>query len=93
MSPAIQGAPWQIIGMNDSGIPMRDYFAAKCLHALMFDYEREHENFPAVARDAYKMADAMLKAREEKPARESGFPPVDEKHFNSESSSGDSISP
>ena len=56
------------------GMSLRDYFAAKALHALMRDYGRgvtdgkvaRSDNFPATASGAaYAMADAMLKARGE----------------------------
>ena len=55
-----------------TGISIRDYFAAKALHALMVDYGRgvtdgkvsRSDNFPATASTAaYAMADAMLATR------------------------------
>ena len=59
----------QTLGMHISGMTLRDYFAAKAMQAIISDsryvgligvnnyhYRR--------AEDAYKMADAMLKARE-----------------------------
>jgi len=57
-----------------SGIPMRDYFAAKIATNLMHDgYDSTNENFPAIARDAYRLADAMIAARIQKePARKLG---------------------
>jgi hypothetical protein len=42
------------------GMTLRDYFAAKALPFLMSAYE----DMDAIAGVAYKMADAMLKARE-----------------------------
>jgi hypothetical protein len=43
-----------------SGMSLRDYLAAKAMQALA-----RHENyFDATARQAYMIADAMLKARE-----------------------------
>jgi hypothetical protein len=42
------------------GMTLRDYFAAKSLPPLMHSYE----DMDAIAGVAYKMADAMLKARE-----------------------------
>jgi len=42
------------------GMSLRDYFAAKALPFLMSAYE----DMDAIAGVAYKMADAMLKARE-----------------------------
>ena len=44
---------------------MRDYFAAKALHALLRGDGTTH--FPTRAREAYEMADAMLAARQEQP--------------------------
>jgi hypothetical protein len=45
---------------GESGMTLRDYFAAKALPFLMSAYE----DMDAIAGVAYKMADAMLKARE-----------------------------
>lgn len=47
-----------------SGISARDYFAAKII-ANLSGYDDAAGNFPALARDAYKLADAMLMARDE----------------------------
>lgn len=42
------------------GMTLRDYFAAKAMQALI------HKNyFDVAAKEAYQMADAMLKAREQ----------------------------
>ena len=43
------------------GMTLRDYFAAKALPRVMQD----GKSFSAIARDAYLMADAMLKEREQ----------------------------
>jgi hypothetical protein len=43
-----------------TGMSLRDYFAAKALPFLMSAYE----DMDAIAGVAYKMADAMMKARE-----------------------------
>jgi hypothetical protein len=43
------------------GMTLRDYFAAKSLPPLMSAYE----DMDAIAGVAYKMADAMMKAREQ----------------------------
>ena len=48
--------------LNDSGMTLRDYFAAKAMAALV----RVTSNIPVTAADAYAMADAMLAAREAK---------------------------
>jgi hypothetical protein len=44
----------------NEGMTLRDYFAAKSLPTLMSFYE----DMDGIAGAAYKMADAMLKARE-----------------------------
>jgi len=45
---------------------LRDYFAAKAMAALLLNNKPEETDEPLLfwARDAYLMADAMLKARE-----------------------------
>ena len=52
---------------NPKGMTLRDYFAAKAMQALLRQYPDHLMNSPAseVASDAYSMADAMMKAREE----------------------------
>ena len=49
------------------GMTLRDYFAAKAMQGLLRQYPDHLMNSPAneVACDAYSMADAMLKAREQ----------------------------
>ncbi len=49
---------------NPEGMTLRDYFAANILPALYADARvgRDWQNY--VAQEAYRMADAMLKARE-----------------------------
>jgi len=42
------------------GMSLRDYFAAKAMQALAQKYSHEGD----ISRNAYKIADAMLKARE-----------------------------
>ena len=42
------------------GMTLRDYFAAKAMQTLAQKYSHEGD----VSRNAYKIADAMLKARE-----------------------------
>ena len=46
---------------SDAGMSLRDYFAAKAMNAFLSRDESTLEND---AEYAYKMADAMLKARE-----------------------------
>lgn len=55
------------------GMTLRDYFAAKAMPAIYTEVVRRasDEGWPedwrdGIAQDAYKMADAMLKAREAK---------------------------
>ena len=49
-----------------TGMSLRDFFAAKAMQALLRQYPDHLMNSPAseVASDAYSMADAMLVARE-----------------------------
>ena len=46
---------------GDEGMTLRDYFAAKAMNAFLL---RPGSPFEKDAEYAYKMADAMLKARE-----------------------------
>jgi hypothetical protein len=54
--------PVEIIGR---GMSMRDYFAAKAMHAMLNNDIRREEMATCknVAKDAYRMADAMLEER------------------------------
>ena len=56
---------------GEGGMDLRDYFAAKVMQAILPTYdiqdvfENENTQMPIiVAKDAYALADAMLKARE-----------------------------
>ena len=51
----------KIIG-GSNGMTLRDYFAAKAMQAMT---HRGEANVQMVAIQAYAMADAMMKAREE----------------------------
>ena len=44
------------------GMTLRDYFAAKVAQAMSEEVSR-YDQFQAVAKNAYKMADAMMEAR------------------------------
>lgn len=44
------------------GMALRDYFAARAMQAELTVYQGT--NWPRVARQAYQMADEMMKARE-----------------------------
>ncbi len=48
------------------GMTLRDYFAAKAMQIVLYqcDFFPDTDWRDGVAMDAYKMADAMLKARE-----------------------------
>lgn len=53
--------------MTCFGMTLRDYFAAKALNGYLASYapdDNPFKNGPAVARDCYELADAMLAARE-----------------------------
>ena len=52
---------------NPKGMTLRDYFAAKAMQSLLRQYPDHLMNSPAneVACDAYIVADAMMKVREE----------------------------
>jgi len=54
----------QTLGMHVTGMTLRDYFAAKAMRGMY-----ANGSFPTgimfdTAKEAYEMADAMLKARE-----------------------------
>ena len=61
---------------GDTGMTLRDYFAAKALPEIMREWDMERrgvdgegcfdEHVPLMAEESYRMADAMLKAREVK---------------------------
>jgi len=52
-----------VISTHESGMTLRDYFAAKAMLARGFTV-RPYDTTGETAKDCYKMADAMLKARE-----------------------------
>jgi hypothetical protein len=47
---------------HEPGMTLRDYFAAKAMAALIMERATFNEKLPITA---YKMADAMMKAREQ----------------------------
>lgn len=54
--------------MAGGGISVRDYFAAKAMQGFLANQQQDYapmvqENMDAVVLDSYKIADAMLKAR------------------------------
>lgn len=50
------------------GMDLRDYFAAKAMPAMFIEgcFLFDAESYAELAQHAYKMADAMMKARESK---------------------------
>jgi len=54
-----------VLGESTQGMDLRDYFAAKALSGELASSSLnwEGEVFTAVAKNAYKFADAMLEAR------------------------------
>jgi hypothetical protein len=48
------------------GMELRDYFAAAAVQGILAGHQDgAHPNIYSLARDAYRVADAMLKEREE----------------------------
>ena len=66
MSADTSGPAFPVPGLQHdegfNGISMRDYFAAKAMQS-MCEEAPVYDHFSSCARDAYKMADAMLEAR------------------------------
>ena len=59
-----------IAGMMDlkaDGMDLRDYFAAKAMQAIITNPKTEklHSDAHSIAQDAYVVADAMIKARDQ----------------------------
>lgn len=53
--------------VTHEGMPLRDYFAAKAMQEMLYGRIPSDENEKGyIAMHAYKMADAMLRAREPK---------------------------
>ena len=52
----------QTLGMHVTGMTLRDYFAAKAMQAITKRADVDHF---FTSTQAYKLADAMLKAREQ----------------------------
>lgn len=53
--------PTMFYHQEDRGMTLRDYFAAKAMHSLI---SIEGGNYNNDAKEAYRVADEMLKARE-----------------------------
>lgn len=57
-----------LVPYRQTGMTLRDYFAAQALNGLLACGEAHNEHTSSVtAAAAYQIADAMLAAREEKP--------------------------
>jgi len=58
--------PLEHWGDPNQGMTLRDYFAAKAMQGMLaYSYLHPLSMEAGCARDAYQMADAMLKARQE----------------------------
>ena len=63
--PAFPGLhPSKECHYQDSGMRLRDYFAAKAMQAILTNHRLEDCDDDVVASNAYQMADFMLKARQ-----------------------------
>ncbi len=67
--PAFPGKAWSEhsrIKIDREGMTLRDYFAAKAMHAWVSKqyFILDEKNFPYMAKGAYQIADAMLVERE-----------------------------
>ena len=63
--PAFPGLhPSKECHYQDSGMRLRDYFAAKAMQAILANNKLEDCDDFVVASNAYQMADFMLKARQ-----------------------------
>jgi hypothetical protein len=62
--PAYPSPRWEGWGSPQEGMTLRDYFAAKAMQYWL-SYPINLEDADRCARNAYSMADAMLKAREQ----------------------------
>lgn len=65
LGSAAYNSDWSV----DPGRTLRDYFAAKAMQGILTNHYMidniEESSFEWVAKNAYRMADAMLKARGE----------------------------
>lgn len=64
------GAAFPVVWPDDKGVQfyglsMRDYFAAKAMQALVENREGKQLYEKSIAQIAYRIADAMLEAREQ----------------------------
>ena len=54
----------QTLGLHVAGMTLRDYFAAKAMQTYMINEVWNPDTYKGAAITAYRVADAMLKARE-----------------------------
>jgi hypothetical protein len=59
-----QEAPNLNVILEQRGMTLRDYFAAKAMQAILSDGSWHGHTCKTAALESYEMADAMLKARE-----------------------------
>ena len=52
-------------GRQEDGMTLRDYFAAKAMQELLTIRNDDDWRYNDIAKEAYTMADAMLKVRDE----------------------------
>ena len=58
-------APAGVQHITDQGMTLRDYFAAKAMQGICASGPGSHMTNDKIAVEAYEMADAMLKVREQ----------------------------
>jgi len=54
----------QTLGLDVTGMTLRDYFAAKAMQSYMINEVWNPDTYKNAAYRCYRMADAMLKARQ-----------------------------
>jgi len=62
----VDDVPTYFTNNHAISMTLRDYFAAKAMQTML-GWDNDHTNWESYAKDAYKMADAMLKARKHDP--------------------------
>ncbi len=55
----------RLITAQEGGLTLRDYFAAKAMQGIFADHAWADYDHERIAMEAYRAADAMLKAREQ----------------------------
>ena len=62
MNEAPTAFPWTHHNVTCTGMTLRDYFAAKAMHAIVSDPETQM-SYQEIAIRAYQYADAMMEVR------------------------------